>query len=140
MASRLHEIWPAGFYCGPSAIAAVTGADCREVRGWINAVRGRPASTGIRGLTSDVLIGTMASRGYWLREVVACLPPPHPHPTLERFLAEQAHEAVFIIAVTRHYVAAQGGVVFDNAVRFGIDVAGHPSRRWHVREAWEVVE
>lgn len=64
--AKLHEVWPNGFYCGPSVIAAVTGADCRVVRGWINAVRHRRPNQGVLGMQNRELVGTLASRGYAL--------------------------------------------------------------------------
>lgn len=128
----LHEIWPANCYCGPAALAALTGCDAiKDVRGWINAVRKRAHNCGVRGMRLVEMSAVLASRGYAAEQFNAS-------GTLAEFVA--AHPAGFyIVNVTRHFVALCDSRIADNHVRFGCAIEEHPSRRCHVKKAWHIL-
>jgi hypothetical protein len=132
----LHEIWPAGAYCGPSVLAALTGCDAkRDIRGWVNAVRGRKPTQGVLGMPVKEMSAVLASRGYGFQRIEF---PKGGRPRLADFAAD-AGDAFYIVNVTSHYVALLGGVVADNFVRFGRPVERHPHRRKLVCGAWRIL-
>lgn len=131
----LSEIWPEGFYCGPSAIAAVTGKTCVEARIAINLARGARPNRGIIGLSSTDMMLALRSMGVLLGNHVISSRVV----TLQELAESLEGSANYVVNVTGHYVALCRGVVADNRIRFGCPVSEHPCRRKHVRRYFAVM-
>jgi len=131
----LHEIDEIGVYCGPSALIAVTGKRLPEVRAAINKARGKPAHTGVCGLSRNYLLQAIKELGksYYVVPVEFL---PADSQTLEKLVKNKnwcLPFLTYIVNITGHYVAVHDGKVMDNRIRFGCPVEEHPSRRKKVK-------
>lgn len=134
---KIHAVNDGGkrVYCGPAAISAITGYDCRGVvRDAINAALNRPRHRGVMRLSVTGLIDACRRLGAHAVPVQWA----HTAGTLKQFIASlQEFERVpMIVHVTNHYVAIKGRLVIDNSNPEGEDVDDHPSRRKIVQRAW----
>jgi hypothetical protein len=122
-------------FCGPTAIAAVTGESLEDVRAAIHQVRGEGflAKNGnrmpITGMTNNELLKVMVELGW--RGVECAVPEgqhwglrklERPFPKLKEFCQQRGSEGPFIVNVTGHYIAVGGGEVCDTRTRFPIEI------------------
>ena len=125
----LHDIWPQRTYCGPAALAALTGYNAKEeIRSWINEIRGRPHNQGVLGMSVDEMIAVLEQQRYRHHLVK--------RPDKPRFHALAEHmqpDAFYIVNVTRHWVAFLNGEVADSITRFGCPISEHHTRRQMVK-------
>jgi hypothetical protein len=136
-APELYEIWPAGCFCGPAALAALTGCDAhKHARAWVNNCRQRRPNCPVMGMATVEMAAVLELLGIEFYQVRS---EPGATPTVQAFVNGCARPGVFYILVTgRHFLAALDGYVADNVVRFGCLVAEHPSRRCRVKTRFEI--
>lgn len=131
-------------YCGPAAVAAITGLDTAESAALIRRATGR---TRVRGLFSHELLRTLRLAGF----AVEALPPPDgesnrwwdvywpkaKQPTFGAWLRDSdllrdRHRAL-VLSVGRHFIVVSGGHYIDNAAGSPQPVESWPKRRARVR-------
>lgn len=131
----LHEIEPNGLYCAPAVLMAITGLNPKgEIRSALNRAKGRRDNAGIIGVHTHELEKAMDDLGiHWIKNIVF-------HQNLSKFCSFIDHRcSKWIIEVTGHYVAMENGVIFDNRIRYGCDVAEHPCKRMKVHKAYQIL-
>lgn len=133
-------------YCGPTAIAAVTGVSLRDVRETIYQARGSHflKSNGDRmpiiGMANTDLIATMALLGWHAVEEMFNPVPimatgyrghgaPRLYPTLLQFAEAHGARGPFIVEVTGHYIAVSHGELCDTRFRIPADLKMAVTRR-----------
>lgn len=131
-------------YCGPMAIAAVTGASPRMIldafrhRRGKNAFRSDGRCKGIRGTSHDEVRSVMLAFGcpvLWhsLRGV-----PNHQKPTLAGFLSTFSLRRATIIMIARHWIAVDRRFMIDTHTDGKpIELADAPHRRARVHGYFE---
>ena len=138
MAFELHEIRKTSInarpYCGPAALMAFSGKDFEEVRALINKVRGREHNKPVRGLSNHHLRGVIGKLGYSTDTMI----PAHRF-TVHDFAETVKPDEFWFVIAGHHYVVMCEGLVADNRIRFGCEVAKHPWRRRIVKEAIRVI-
>lgn len=147
--TRLHavNIDKGRAYCGPSAIAAISGLHPKgEIRSVINRIRGRDENSGVCGLHNRELLSACWVLGYELLPVYWWpddLQGPmridwKSPPTLRQFVVRMKSERAMIVNVTGHYVSCARRLVIDSLVPDGDDVEDHRCSRRKVKKAWLV--
>src|SRR5580658_4888108 len=120
-------------YCGPTAMAAVTGAPMDDIRDAIRQARGPEArrSDGghmpIIGVSNKELLEAMELLGWGVVETMLSTdyegPTPHTKLRLRDFLdMVQMREGSYIVNVTGHYIAASEGEVCDTYTKLPIAI------------------
>lgn len=132
MASTLYQI-DAGrrWYCGPAAVAAITGQSFEDVRAALNMARGRRANCGVCRTDPEEVAGALRSFGMTatVRHAVG------PVPTFRAWRARRRNPSPWaVVAVGRHFVALSGTTLVDNKHPEGVRVrdAGYDRRRVQV--------
>lgn len=105
-------------WCGPSALALLTGATLKEATEHLTRIRREPYSE-ISGVWPEEMILALAERGYRAREVdiVARYPRLTHGPTLKRYFEERpASEKVMptLIQISGHYLVGHFDMAGDN--------------------------
>jgi len=112
-------------FCGPTAIAAVTGASLEEVRDAIRQERGPELRSDggympIMGLHNVEMLGAMDQLGWkvveedaWRDRAELMAASRAKLCTLGEFAAEHGHDGPYIVNVTGHYVAISHGEFCD---------------------------
>lgn len=118
-------------YCGPTAMAAVTGEPLAVIRDAIREVRGKRAADGdwmpITGLSNSELVNAMIRLGWLPVEKVETDNNYSRHDkfTFGNFLQVHGYTGPFIVNVTNHYIAVSNGEVCDTHTRIPIEI-----KRW----------
>ena len=127
------------WYCGPHALAVMTGADFESVRSAINAARRLPHDTGVRGVSYDVMEIAAKRLG---KELVP--KPFFKGCTLKEWLngkhssVKRRPGSLYLVAVTGHYVTVIDDWFIDHHTRGKVDVAFAPRLRAKVKAVWRV--
>lgn len=126
-------------FCGPTAIAAVTGATFDEVYKKIRRVRsdrnGRVRDTAgrkvpIKGMGNFDLLLTMKRFGFKVKAKGSL-----GYPTLRALLEDRGHLGPIIVNVTHHYIAVSRGMICDTFTKVPIPMMDYPKLRVRV-EGW----
>ena len=132
----LHRTVGSNRYCGPGALAALTGHDTGETAKVLRTVTGKRA-----------IIGVSAKHFYWA--LVRLNPSPVPmvveayaHRSLE-FIGRQLAAGRYAILLTGHYCAlevhADGSVdVCDNMTVYPLPLLKYRRRRKRVVQLWRI--
>lgn len=117
-------------WCGPTALAAVTGCGYQTALDVLREVTGRRAIT---RTWNGELVRAFSILG-WVAEVVRV----DGKPTLARWLRQRTPEVAkshVVVNVTKHYVAVLGRKVVDNKTKDPVFLREYPHRRLRVRYA-----
>lgn len=118
-------------YCGPTAIAAITGAPFETVykkirrlrsdmdkgrhgrrlgkRGRNHDINGRKIP--IKGMTGFLVVETMKRFGFKVKASGG------EYPSLAAFLEDRGHCSLMIVSVTDHFIAVSRGVILDTLTK-----------------------
>lgn len=129
-------------FCGPTAIAALTGVPMSRIEKMLRRARGTH-------WYRDSLGRKMRVKGTYNTEVVRVLerlgckviPVKEPQPSLRRFVDDtQNVRSAYLVNVPRHYVVTHQGRVFDNGtIESGpTPIAEFRRATRRVQQAWEV--
>jgi hypothetical protein len=128
-------------WCGPAAIAAVTGKPTSEIHAKISEVGGRQ---NIKGVYNRELLNTLQALGAPAEEVWSLRWSTHSKPpTLAAWLRENRSlyaDRPVIVQVTRHYVTVFGKRLIDNTTGGTVALGSAPHRRARVKRAWAVFQ
>lgn len=126
-------------YCGPTAIAALTGVPVSRIEKMIRRCR--------RGGYRDSAGRKIAIKGSYPWEVIKVLKRlgckvtamKDPESTFGRFCADTAHiNAAFLVRVTGHFMAAFKGTFCDTSNLEPVPVDGYNKAARRVIQAWRV--
>ncbi len=123
---------PRKVYCGPYAMAALTGLSVDYIERQINHRRGKKPSSSVRWTNSYDLqyVGTMACLRMGDFEKVLG------EKTFARWLRERKPDEVnakYLVLVTGHWVAVEGRKMIDNWTRTPTFIRKAPHRRKRVQ-------
>ena len=123
-------------WCGPAAIAAVTGHPTSVISQILREDRGHPT----KGVFHGELFRAMRRLGYkWVKTVR----PTVKKMTLARFAAEHKEDFAtqpLIVALSSHYVVLAGNRFVDSGTKDPVWISSAPHRRSIVQEAWAYVK
>lgn len=135
-------------FCGPAALALITGRPVDEVVAAVKAYRRRVApgkGLRVKGMSNPELLSVLADFGiesirmptmdddYRLRGL---------RPTLARWLRENKLARLrhanwpFLVNITGHYIVVFGRKIYDNAHPEGVWLRQYHRRRARVKMAW----
>jgi hypothetical protein len=124
-------------WCGPTAMAAVTGERIPVIRDAIRHVRGRVETADgraypVMGVSNDALVDAMQLLGW---EVVASEARRDIF-RLGDFLDEYGAGGPFIVCVTGHYYAVSHGEICDTAICFPKEITRFKRGRAQWVQGW----
>jgi hypothetical protein len=127
-------------YCGPAAIALLTGRHVDDVAYVLREMSGRRA---IKGVNNRWMVAALASMGRMALPVpTGAIARGGLAPTLTQALAGclkgRRPDAAFLLIVTGHYVVIQGRKLWDNKHPDGVYLGECPYRRKRVKAVWAV--
>ena len=126
-------------YCGPTALAAVSGHPISKVK---RAIRSAWSGTRaqlrtengrlypVRGVSTVALIEAAEKIGLTVKECGRF------NGTLGAFCDDRGHMGPFIVHVTGHYVAVSSGMICDTITKHPVPISEYPHLRCRVREWW----
>lgn len=125
-----HEI-PVGYYCGPSALMALTGEPYEKVRTAINQAMGRRENAGIIRVKTEALAEAARFLGYEIKDTIRPLKScPLSH--------LESVEGAWIIRTSGHFLAVFDGQVCENTHAWWLPIASSPSRFKRVTHGWRI--
>ena len=121
-------------WCGPGALAILTGLPTDETAGLLRQVSGR---TAIKRIRRRYMLAVLDRLGYAAEELARTWNGRGP--ALEKWAAT-APPGVYLVIVTGHYVVvdATAGEVADNHSIYPLPLGRFPRRRKLVRAVWRV--
>ena len=129
---------PRRVYCGPAAIAAVSGRCLSTVKEAIYATRGRYA---IRGMTTTQLINALGHLGYPPGQILdRSHKPAKDRLTLARYVSRREQDGRELIVLTSHCCAIESEWYVDNATLSPASLRRAPNRRGRVKTVIEYPE
>lgn len=118
-------------WCGPAAVAAITGHTTDEIHRVMRQVSGR---TRIAGVDTSTLMGAMSKLGYRLTKQVS-----GDSLSLAQWLSQNRAlyaKMPFIVRLTSHYVVVCGRRFVDSHTKTPVALTDAPFRRARVQRAW----
>lgn len=136
---RLFQIPPrengGRWFCGPAAIAALTGRSFEEIRAKINEGRGRCAHQAVRGtFQGEVLRALEDFAQTWKRIGDG----GRGGMTLGRWRKEKRGTGRYLILITRHWIVVRDRVLLDNKHPNGIHIADAGYDRRKIRAVYRI--
>ena len=125
-----------GPYCGPYAVAAVTGITYAEACRRIKQSRrdcGQRVGRTVKGSWTNE-IGRALGPGWIFNHL-----PGKPAPTFGRFLSLISDRETYVVWITGHYVAVSDGYFIDNRTRRRRLIKNAPYKRSTVLGYWKLI-
>jgi hypothetical protein len=127
-----------GPYCGPTAIAALTGVPISRIekmlrrrrRGGYKDINGRKIP--IQGTGNHEVLRVLKTLGCKVKKFTMT------ESTISRFCHDTEHAGTFLVNVTDHYVTTHAGLVCDTYCKTPTPVAEYPKPQLRVVRAWRV--
>lgn len=123
-------------WCGPTALAALTGLTYDAALDMIKRVTGQKV---VKRVHRDTLKEALRRLGYRTRLIHDTM--NNESVTLARFLRKRPPEhriATILVRVTNHYVVVRGRKIVDNFTKEPVFLRAYPKRRKRVKDAWIV--
>lgn len=128
-------------WCGPSALAAITGLNYMAALGVFQNIRG-PNRVGrtaaIMGVHNPEMMRALTRAGYRTQEIGFARGA-----TLARFLRERTDEqrsSTILVNAGHHYVVVKGNKGIDNKTKTPVFISKMPGRRMRMARAWIVTK
>lgn len=127
------------WYCGPFAIAAITGCSFNQAREWANKAKLRDnPNQGVCAMTDNQVRDALCMAGF--TSIIAYWPRGD-RPTFRDFLKlPRAEGSILLVSLTDHFVTIQDSQFIDNHTEHKVHVNYAPWQRKRVRIAWEVTD
>ncbi len=125
-------------WCGPAAIAAVTGYDTATITKLLRSVSGRAS---VRGVYCSDLLAALKILGYAATEIGRAPSFRWERSTLLQWRKRHraaAKASPVIVNVTGHYVTLFGDMLVDNHTKTPVRFSKAPHRRKRVKQAWAI--
>lgn len=127
------------WYCGPFAIAAITGESFTEVRAVANRVVKRPDNKGITGMSEWRLCKTLQELGFWTKLNFKWLDNPGAKKIVfKEWLKKERDNSFYLVVLTGHFVVVKGDQFIDNHSKHPVHVNFAPWQRKQVYEVYRV--
>jgi len=126
------------WYCGPYVMGAVTGYSFEVIRTVLNKAKRRPLTTGVCGVQPWELQQAFRSVG-WERELLYSHKDEGATPMkLKDWLKtlKPDDDQFYVVYITRHYVAVQGGMFIDTFSTHKVNTAYAPHQNKKVKEVY----
>ena len=119
------------WYCGPHAIAVITGRSFETVRAAINEHRGRAAHIGVTGMWSREVEAALNTLGYGMDTILNSRAEKVCNRlSLSHWLKHPRHEGrVYLVELTTHFVIVTDDWLIDNHTKGKVDIHFAPHRR-----------
>ena len=133
MSARLYQIVkdvPGHLWCGPAAIAAITGEPVSKV---LYAAKRVTTRESIRRMWCSEIVATLHELGRPRAETFGFVGP---YPTLAQWRKtrdEELHVRPVIAFITGHFIAVAGNRVVDHEFTDPIYLSDHPNQRKRVK-------
>ncbi len=132
LAKQLHKVTGRNTYCGPAAVASITGVTTDEAAALFREITERAQC---RWVFDHETRAVLAALGFRMVKVDAYKKADAP--TLCRWLDKrERHDAVYLVSVTKHYVTVCGNQFADSSRRQICDREHIPHPRAKTRQAW----
>lgn len=124
------------WFCGPHAIAVITGARFERVRAAINEYRGRAKHIGVCGMYSYEVEAALNTLGFGMNRTTG------PRFALEginlkKWLTRPRIEGtVYLVELTSHYVVVTDDWLIDNHTKGRVDIHYAPHLRAKVKRVY----
>lgn len=142
----LHQARGRNSYCGPAALAILTGKTTDDAARVIRSITGRSR---VYGVSAFSLVRAAAKMGLTMKHIVDMTAMP----TLKRLTLQQAMsqlkaDRVYVVNITGHYIVlrhdgkgwcGRGWLVHDN-VHTAKPLEEYRGKRKRIKRIWEVVE
>lgn len=128
------------WYCGPFALAAITGMSFEEVRAAINIQKGRSnLNQGILGTSNAQMVNALGDAGY---KVIKVFNRADDKLTFSQWQKQWGIDAskVYLIELTGHWVTVQGGYFIDNHTQHKVHLAYAPWKRKRVKTVYQIAK
>lgn len=130
-------------YCGPTAVATITGRSIECVEAWINTYRRKRQDKVVVASQPFELVYALKELGYKAvrTERYDVENKNIQKPTLAKWLrSRKDRNQVYIIHITNHYVTVKGNKLIDNHTMEPVFIRQAPHRRARVHSVIHVVE
>jgi hypothetical protein len=126
------------WYCGPYVMAAVTGESFTEIRRVINRAKGRPSTRGVCSVQPREL--KQAFRDFGWRIFTVYHHAEEPKMRLKEFMhgLDPDDSTMYVVYITGHYVAVQGGLFIDTFSKHKVSTAFSPQSGKTVKEVYRL--
>jgi hypothetical protein len=128
------------WYCGPYVMAAVTGYSFDVIRTVINKAKHRPLTTGICGVMPQELIDAFALLNWEAEVIYDHKADCSPKLILKDFMKSVTDDDIYVVYVTGHYVAVQGGMFIDTYSTHKVSTAFAPRPRKQIKEIYRLTK
>lgn len=119
-----------GHFCGPTALAAITGESAGDMGAAIKARRKHNRPGMVVGSHWSELVPVLAANGYTVK--LKRLPSRKPLPLI-RLAGWLDHTATYLVETRTHFMVVRDGLVVDNHTPKGRVIDSHPNRRLRVQ-------
>ena len=127
------------WYCGPFALAAITGKGFTEVRTLVHTLSGRKITQGITGMSEYRICQALNESGYWTRLAYKWHNKDYQKKiTFKEWLRRDRDDSFYLVVLTDHYVVVKGNQFIDNHSKHIVGVNYAPWQRKRVLEAYRV--
>lgn len=120
-------------YCGPSAIAILTGVPLSRIESMLKRGRKGWGDKPIKGTYMHEVKRVLKRLGCKVQEV------KNPVSPVGKFADDVRHAGTFLVRVTGHLMVARGGVLADSSNLTGVPVEAYHRGTRRVRNAWKVI-
>lgn len=127
------------FWCGPSAVSALTGQPQEHVSQWIAKRRGKGTARGVRGTSTGEVRSALAHTGLHTKRLESY--EKGDRPTLAAWLKQRGPEvrkATCLIEVGDHWIVVKGRKLVDNHHPTPVFIKQAKGRRARVKKVWLV--
>ena len=126
------------WYCGPYVMAAITGASFDKIRAAINAAKGRPDTRGVCSVHPRHL--KLAFREFGWKSFTTYHHKYEPKMRLKEFMhgLDPNDPELYVVYITGHYVAVQGGLFIDTFSKHKVSTAFSPQSGKTVKEVYRM--
>lgn len=131
------------WYCGPWAIAAITGLSFEDVREAVNMRRAREPNAPVKGMYTRELRAVLADEGFKTRDLfhLQYFDKHFPRPTLARWLRERTPDMMgttYVVVAGQHFAVVRGRKATCTMLRCWTWISNMKKRRAPVRAVLEV--
>jgi len=125
-------------YCGPGAIALLTGVPVSRIEHMLRRHRGGNRDRNgrrlpIRGTGNGQVTNVLAALDCKVEKITV-----DGRPTLAAFVDDVRHAGTMLVEVTGHYMVCEGGMIADNSHPEPFPVEQYPKSLRRVKRAWKV--
>jgi len=131
---------PRTAYCGPSAVAILTGVPVSRIEKMIRRIRGGYKSYDGRKIP---IKGTYAGECIKVLKRLGCKVKPFEFTfakgTFAKFVEDTRYAGTFLVEVTDHFMTCSGGMIADSGYHDPMPIEDYKKGQRRVQRAWKVI-